>query len=476
MNFDSPKLDSQKLGPMITDHLIAIYDRPVPRYTSYPTAPHFQAGVTPDTMVAWLQELPAEMPLSLYLHVPFCQKMCWYCGCNTQIVARPQPIAAFAQTLITEIERVGALLAAAGHQRVVSSIHFGGGTPNSLAPDDFRRVMAALGENFALEPDLDLAIELDPRTLSDEFIAAMRACGVHRASLGVQDFDPVVQMAVNRVQPFDLVEACVAKLRAAGIRTLNLDLIYGLPFQSVSGLRRTVQQAAALQPDRIALFGYAHVPWMKPHQRLIDEVTLPDAYARFRQFEAAAQALSALDYSRIGLDHFARADDALTRARDAGTMKRNFQGYTADRADALIGFGPSAISALPQGYAQNAPDHAPWRTAIDAGRLAVVKGVAVTAEDQQRRAIIEQLMCFGNVDLAAFAFDPQTVALRLQPLLEDGLIHLAGSHVTVTERGLPFQRVVAAAFDAYLAPSNLNSGNLNSGNVAPGNKRHSRAV
>jgi oxygen-independent coproporphyrinogen-3 oxidase len=446
---------------MITDHLIAIYDRPVPRYTSYPTAPHFHAGITPGTATEWLQALPPEAPLSLYLHIPFCQQMCWYCGCNTQIVARPQPIASFANTLIAEIEKMGGLLAAVGHERIVSSIHFGGGTPNSLTPDDFQRIMAALVYNFALEPDLDLAIELDPRTLTDDFIAAMRACGVNRASLGVQDFDPVVQMAVNRLQPFDLVRECVGKLRAAGIQSLNLDLIYGLPFQSVSGLRRTVGQAADLAPDRIALFGYAHVPWMKPHQRLIDEVALPDAYARFRQFEAAAQALAALDYNRIGLDHFAKAGDPLVQARDSRTLKRNFQGYTIDRADALIGFGPSAISALPQGYLQNAPDNTPWARSVGEGRLPIVKGVGLTAEDLRRRAIIEQLMCYGTVDLGAFDFEPGLIMAQLSPLVEDGLIHLVGRHVTVTERGLPFQRVVAAAFDAYLAPDNT---------------RHSRAV
>lgn len=437
---------------MMNNHLMAIYDRPVPRYTSYPTAPHFHAGIDAGTQADWLRALPADAPLSLYLHVPFCRQLCWYCGCNTQIVARPQPVADFAQSLIAEIETIGALLRASGHLRIVSSIHFGGGTPNSLDAADFRRIMAALDYLFVLEPDLDLAVEIDPRCLSADFIAAMRICGVNRASLGVQDFDPVVQLAVNRPQPFDLVRDCVEQLRGAGIRTLNLDLIYGLPFQSVSGLRRTVGQAATLAPDRIALFGYAHVPWMKPHQRLIDEATLPNSHARFRQFDAAAQALAEAGYGRIGLDHFARPGDALARARDGRTLKRNFQGYTADRADILIGFGPSAISALPQGYAQNAPDHAPWAKAIRSGRLATVKGMALTPEDRKRRAIIEQLMCFGTVDLGAVDFDPDTVAPQLLPLMQDGLVTLVLQRLTITERGLAFQRVIAAAFDAYLAP------------------------
>jgi len=446
---------------MITDHLIAVYDRAVPRYTSYPTAPHFHEGVDAAVTAGWLAALPADEPLSLYFHVPFCRKMCWYCGCNTQIVARHQPIADFSLTLLKEIAHVADILASSGHRRQVTSVHFGGGTPNSLAPDEFERIMAALGYHFALDADLDLAIELDPRTLDAEFLAAMRRTGVNRASLGVQDFDPVVQAAVNRIQPYNLVEQCVADLRATGIRSLNLDLIYGLPFQSVSGLRRTVTQAVSLQPDRIALFGYAHVPWMKPHQRLIDEQSLPDAYARFRQFEAASQALTASDYARIGLDHFAKPGDTLRTARDNHTLKRNFQGYTVDRADTLIGFGPSAISALPQGYVQNAADHTPWARDVGEGRLAAVKGVVLNHEDRRRRAIIEQIMCFGRVDLADFAFDPALVMDALTPLIEDGLCHLTGTVLTLTERGLPFQRVVAAVFDSYLVPAA---------------KRHSRAV
>ncbi|MDY0871864.1 oxygen-independent coproporphyrinogen III oxidase [Dongia rigui] len=446
---------------MITDHLISVYDRPVPRYTSYPTAPHFHDGIDAAVMTGWLGNLPADEPLSLYLHIPFCRKMCWYCGCNTQIVARHQPIADFAAMLLKEIGMVADILTSGSHRRQVTSVHFGGGTPNSLAPGEFERIMAALDHHFALDADLDLAIELDPRTLDAEFLAAMRRTGVNRASLGVQDFDAVVQTAVNRVQPYDLVERCVADLRSVGIRALNLDLIYGLPFQSVSGLRRTVTQAVTLAPDRIALFGYAHVPWMKPHQRLIDEQSLPDGHARFRQFEAASQALAAADYARIGLDHFAKPGDSLRVARDNRTLKRNFQGYTVDRADTLIGFGPSAISALPQGYVQNAPDHTPWARDVGEGRLAAVKGVAVSHEDRRRRAIIEQIMCFGRVDLADFAFDAGQVMEPLAPLLEDGLCHLTGTVLTVTERGLPFQRVVAAVFDAYLVPAA---------------KRHSRAV
>lgn len=258
-----------------------------------------------------------------------------------------------------------------------------------------------------------------------------------------------------------MAEAAVRGLRAAGVGGINMDLIYGLPAQGVAEVEASARFAADCGAERVAVFGYAHVPWMKAHQRLIDEAALPDGYARFRQFEAAAQALAAADFARIGLDHFAKPGDALRVARDNGTLKRNFQGYTVDRAESLIGFGPSAISALPQGYVQNAPDHAPWARMIGEGGLAAVKGVALSDEDRRRRSVIEQIMCFGKVDLGRYALRAADFTEALAPLIEDGLAHLDGDTLFVSERGLPFQRVVAAVFDAYLTPSP---------------KRHSRAV
>lgn len=448
---------------MTQSQLIAKYDRPVPRYTSYPTAPHFNGGVDGAVFAGWLAALPEAEPLSLYIHVPFCGQMCWYCGCNTQIVARYQPIADFVATLLNEIEMLGRQLAAGGvsGRRPVTSVHFGGGTPNSLGADDFRRIMMALDHVFALAPDLELALELDPRTLEPDFLAAMRESGVSRVSLGVQDFDPAVQRAINRVQPYELVARAVADLRAAGVRAINLDLIYGLPGQTAAGMARTAGLAAGLAPERVALFGYAHVPWMKPHQRLIDADSLPDAAARAEQFAIAADVLSMNGYRQIGLDHFATADDSLTLALDAGTLRRNFQGYTTDRADCVLGLGPSAISSLPQGYAQNQPDHTPWARSVNAGRFATVKGVVLTADDRYRRALIDQIMCFGAADLTTLPLNATGELSRLAPMIADGLVRLESGQLTVTSLGAPFRRVVAAAFDAYLKPDS---------------QRHSRAV
>lgn len=443
--------------------LIAKYDRPVPRYTSYPTAPHFHAGITAATYADWLAALPADDPVSLYLHVPFCRQLCWYCGCNTQITARAQPVADFANNLIAEIDLTGWHLAAGGitARRRVSSVHFGGGTPNSLAADDFRRIMMALDHVFALEPDLELALELDPRYLDRDFLRALRDSGAARVSLGVQDFDARVQQAINRVQPYDLVAAAVADLRNAGIRGINFDLVYGLPFQTVESIAATAQKAATLRPDRIALFGYAHVPWMKANQRLIDTDALPDALSRARQFAAAADVLVTHGYQQIGLDHFALPGDSLSLAHRQGRMRRNFQGYTDDRAETILGLGPSAISATPWGYVQNASDNTPWVKAIRGGRLATQRGIVLSPEDRRRRTLIEDIMCYGTADLSELPLNAKAEFARLAPLIADGLVRLDKGHITLTARGEPFRRLVAAAFDCYLQPES---------------QRHSRAI
>jgi oxygen-independent coproporphyrinogen-3 oxidase len=429
-------------------------DLRVPRYTSYPTAPHFHQGVTAATYADWLQDLPTEAPLSLYLHIPYCHEMCWYCGCHTKATRRYAPVGDYVRVLEAEIAHVADTI---GGRPAVSHVHWGGGTPTILSDDDLAALMAGLRNRFDLTVDAEIAIETDPRTLTPETTRALAAAGVTRASLGVQDCNTHVQTAINRIQPFEQTEAAVAALRTVGIDRINIDLMYGLPHQTVADVRRTVDAVLPLTPDRLAVFGYAHVPWMKSHQKMIDEAALPNAEERLQQAEAMAQALVAHGYRRIGLDHFARADDPLSVALQTGRLRRNFQGYTTDRADTLLGFGASAIGSLPQGYVQNSPDFGAYARAIGAGQLATVRGIGLSDDDRLRRAVIERLMCDMTVDLeaisAGFARDIVDFAdelATLQNFADDGLVRLDGATVTLTEPGRPWLRAICAVFDRYL--------------------------
>jgi len=451
--------------PTMRIDMIEKYDRRVPRYTSYPTAPHFHAGVDGATYRAWLAALPDDTVASLYVHVPFCDTMCWFCGCHTRITRRYAPVSRYLDVLDDKIDRVAETI---GRLLPVTHIHWGGGTPTMLSPADIARVTGRLRRRFAVRPEAEFAVEIDPRGLERETVAALAEAGVTRASLGVQDVNDAVQRAVNRVQPLAVTRAVTDWLRAAGIKGINIDLMYGLPHQTVTGVRHTVDCVLDLDPDRIALFGYAHVPWMKRHQRLIDEAALPDGEERARQFEAAAARLAEAGYVWIGLDHFARPDDPIVTALEAGRLKRNFQGYTTDDAPVLLGFGASAIGALPQGYVQNAAALPVYRQAIEGGGLATARGIAPTPEDRLRRAVIERLMCDRRVDLAAVCRvhrrGPETLSdarPRLAAMVADGLIAIDGDRIEVLTAGYPLVRAVCAAFDQYLAP---------------GETRHARAV
>lgn len=441
------------------------YDRPVPRYTSYPTAPHFHADVGADRYRRWIETLPADAVVSLYLHVPFCAEMCWYCGCHTKVAARYAPIADYAARLAREIALVAGI---AGRAIAVGHVHWGGVTPTQLAAYYFLRLMDVLRRHFDIRPDAEIAVEADPRTLDSARVGALAAAGVTRTSLGVQDFNDHVQKAINRIQPFAKVAEAVEGLRGADIGALNMDLMYGLPYQSVNDARRTAELAASLRPDRLAVFGYAHVPWMKSHQKMIPESALPGTRERLSQALAVAETLAARGYRPIGLDHFAKPDDAMARAFDDGRLRRNFQGYTDDPADVLIGFGTSAIGQFPQGYVQNAVPFHEYDEAITAGRLAAHRGIVLTPEDRLRRAVIERVMCDMRADLAALcrshgfpedALTPDAEALK--PMVDDGLAELTGPVVRVTETCRPFMRTIAAVFDTYLGT---------------GKARHSRAV
>lgn len=451
--------------------------RNVPRYTSYPTAPHFHRGVTSEVYADWLRAIGPEDSLSLYLHVPYCRELCHYCGCHTKATRQDAPLKAYAATLGQEISMVARFLEHAGPVR---HIHWGGGTPSLLPKDSFLNLTGLMRVLFEFAPDLEHAIELDPRLVTEDLAEMLALIGVNRASLGVQDFDLNVQKAIGRVQPYQVVVQAAGFLRAAGLEALNFDLMYGLPGQTPDTILDTVDKTVALAPGRIALFGYAHVPWMRKHQRLIDEAALPSAAERLELVDLARAALLKAGYIAIGLDHFARHDDSMASALAKGSLKRNFQGYTTDQGEQLIGFGVSSIGRLTNGYIQTFSDVGSWRRSILAGELPIAKGLALTPDDRLRAHIIEDLMTNYECDLAA-ACSLHGLSLQalgdaftaLEDLVRDNLVVLDtagagpenGLTLRVTKTGRPYVRLAAAAFDAYLADSQ-----------ASGRARHSAAV
>lgn len=436
------------------EDLIRKHAAPAPRYTSYPTAPHFHLGVSADTYRGWLAALEPGAALSLYIHVPFCDRLCWFCGCNTKQVRQYAPLTRYLEALYREIETVAALID--GKARV-RAVHYGGGSPTMLSPQDMVALDALLRSRFRFMPDAQVAVEIDPNDMDEGRFDALAAIGMTRASLGVQDFDPKVQQAINRLQSFEDTKAVVEAVRARGAASVNLDLLYGLPHQTEESVVATAQLALALEPDRLALFGYAHVPWMKKHQTMIDEAVLPGAVERFRQFERAASVISAAGYDAVGLDHFAKPSDEMAVACREGWLRRNFQGYTCDRADALIGLGASSVSQLKQGFVQNTPASADYERRVSAGELAVVRGIEVTPSDRMRAWVIERLMCdfsFSRCQmLEKFGEAARPVIQEAEYMAaadNDGIFERRGNRFVVTERGRPFVRTVAAGFDRYL--------------------------
>lgn len=436
--------------------LIARYDGRAPRYTSYPTALQFGPEVTGEVYAGWLGELPEQTAVSLYVHIPFCSRLCWYCGCNTRATQRSEPVTTYVDRLLDELS----LLEGALPTRLPArALHLGGGTPNLVSRDDLGRLFGALRHTFALSRSAEVAAELDPAVLTRDWVQAAASHGLNRASLGVQDLSPAVQQAVNRIEPFEVVARAVGWLREIGVLSVNLDLMYGLPRQTVACVLSTLDSVLTLRPERLALFGYAHVPWMKAHQQLIEDQYLPGPAERLDQSEAAAERLVAEGYVRLGIDHFALPTDDLARASGEARLHRNFQGYTTDSAPTLLGIGASSISRLPQGYVQNHASERIWRDAIRKGDLPVGRGVAFTAEDRFRGEIIERLMCDLRVDLAQVCARhgraPSTLEREidsLQTFAEDGLLRIDGPRVTITEQGRPIVRTICSAFDAYLNP------------------------
>jgi oxygen-independent coproporphyrinogen III oxidase len=434
--------------------LLQKYSGPVPRYTSYPTAPQLNASIGAGEYALWLDAIAPGTAVSLYVHIPYCDRLCWFCACHTKQTLRYEPIAAYLRSLGNEIDMVAQLIPEAR----ITALHLGGGSPTMLKPADMIGLVTHLRSSFRFEADASVSVEMDPNDLDEARYEALAEIGMTRASLGVQDFDPIVQQAINRLQTFEQTKGVVDAVRARGVRSVNCDLLYGLPHQTLQSLERTVSDILTLDPDRIALFGYAHVPWMKKHQTMIQEEILPDTAERFRQMSHAAALLRAAGYQPVGIDHFARIDDGLAVAVREGRLHRNFQGYTEDEAPVLIGLGASSIGRLPKGYVQNMPATREYQRMADAGGLAVVRGIALSDDDRLRGHVIERLMCdfrFSFADLrAAFGLAAEPLiseAKRLAAMDQDGLSAVEADAFCITETGKTFSRVVASWFDAYLA-------------------------
>lgn len=432
--------------------LIAKHSAPVPRYTSYPTAPHFVPAITPDDYAEWLRAVPHDTATSLYLHIPFCEKLCWYCGCNTKATERYEPVAKYLEALAAERSTIARLI---GGTARITHMHWGGGSPSILSVEDILKLTDDLRRQFRFDADAEVAVEVDPRTVTAAKVAAFAAGGFNRVSVGVQDFSETVQQAINRLQSFETTRDVIDGFRAAGIRSVNIDLVYGLPRQTLARLEDTVAKVLTLAPDRVAIFGYAHLPARIVHQRMIADSDLPGSVERFEQANRAANMLTDAGYVRVGLDHFARPGDSLA----TGTVRRNFQGYTTDTAETLIGMGASSIGRLEQGYVQNATAVAEYARRVLAGGLATVKGRAFTDEDRARGAVIEDLLCnmrfsapamierFGAAGFALAAEARRVIASDV-----DGLVEATDSDGSfmVTEKGRLFLRSICACFDAYL--------------------------
>ena len=441
--------------------LLRRYDRPGPRYTSYPSAPRFSSEFGEHELRSYAARSNAlRRRLSLYVHVPFCFSPCFYCGCNRVITRDLSRGERYVDDLLTE---VGLLARLFDPGRDVVQLHLGGGTPNFLGAATLERLIAGVGRGFRLSDaaQRDFSIELDPRSVPEEpqrYAATLARLGFNRVSLGVQDFDPDVQRAVNRLQPVEQTLALIDACRDQGLRSINVDLIYGLPGQTPQSFRRTLRTVTSARPDRVAVYGYAHLPSLFKAQRRIDAAALPDATSRLELLRLAIEELQADGYGYIGMDHFALPDDELLRAQEAGKLQRNFMGYTTHAYCDLIGIGASAISHIADSYSQNHRDIRTWKAALDERRLPVWRGLALSFDDRVRSAVITQLMCHGVIDVAAIAahYGIEFAAYfadelrQLGTLAADGLVRLGHAQIAATPAGRLLLRNIAMCFDRYL--------------------------
>lgn len=432
---------------------LGLFDARVPRYTSYPTAAVF----TPNTGASFqrhaLETLDPEDPVSVYIHIPFCERLCWFCACHTQGTKSLGPVESYIETLEAELEMVRATLPSG---LKMGSLHWGGGTPTILPPELIHRLAQATRKVFPPTEGFAFSVEIDPTMVDRAKIDALAAEGMTRASIGIQDFDPEVQQAIGRLQPSDITRTCVEDLRAAGINSLNTDLVYGLPHQNLERIDDTIDKVLAFAPDRVALFGYAHVPWVSKRQKLIDEDALPGDLSRYHLSERAGERFVEAGLTAIGIDHFARPEDDLTKALDAGRLRRNFQGYTADSCQTLIGLGASSISRFSGGYVQNAPATAAYKQRIAEGVFPGSRGYEMTDEDRLRARAIEQLMCTFSLDLNDLRREVGPRAVTLLPFLKEmatrfsSVTKLAGKRIEIAPEGRALTRIIASILDQHV--------------------------
>ncbi|MDC0660119.1 oxygen-independent coproporphyrinogen III oxidase [Leisingera sp. SS27] len=432
---------------------LGLFDSRVPRYTSYPTAPVFSAAVGAAEQARELQALDPDVPVSVYLHIPFCERLCWFCACRTQGTQTLSPVESYIGTLEQELKLVAPLLPKGLR---MGRMHWGGGTPTILPPALIHRLAQAVKAVFPHTDDWEFSVEIDPTMVDRDKIAALAAEGMNRASIGIQDFDPLVQQAIGRAQPFEVTKACVEDLRAAGINSLNADLVYGLPHQTQARMADTVEKVLSLNPDRLALFGYAHVPWVAKRQKLIKEETLPDDLSRYHLAGLAAEKFAEAGFTAIGIDHFAKPGDGLEVAARTGHLRRNFQGYTDDTCPTLIGFGASSISRFSGGYIQNAAATPAYVQRVEAGQLTGARGHVMTQEDLLRGRSIEMLMCEFRLDRAELRLRFGDLAASLDADLAQiaarfgDLVILDEDVLEILPEGRPLTRIIASCFDAHV--------------------------
>lgn len=452
MNIPTQNMVNISINPILLEK----YDTPVPRYTSYPPATAFNSAVTSQTYTQWLRQMPQNAAISLYVHLPFCKSLCWYCGCFTKISQSADRMNKYIEYLIKEID----LIHKQNQTLKLAALHLGGGTPTHMPVEGMDKLLTHINKVFPkienAAKEAEFAVEIDPRRCTQDMVNILTKHGFNRASLGVQDTNPTVQKSINRIQSLELIQNCTAMLRKGGIKSINFDLIYGLPHQTPQTITQTIQDVTALQPDRLALFAYAHVPWMKKHQELLEEGGLPQRDDRHTLYTTATQKLLQSGFVAVGMDHFAKQDDALAQANQ--NLHRNFQGYTTDSTEYLLGIGASAIGQMPQGFVQNTPDIKTYQSQIENGQFPTVRGYEYEGEDAFYAAIIEDLMCRFETDIpqrcTQFNQPKSQHALilqRLKPLEQDNLIDLKTCKITAT--GRPFVRNICAAIDPHYKPT-----------------------